>query len=394
MWGSEPARRTAFVEGWGAGAYSAALRGRDGSRPTPLRPLTGASVLELVLSPVILYAGLAIGAAGVYYALPRLGTGPRILGVLVAAVGAGLIMLTLTGGAGAEGRPNLFFHVFALIALGSALRVITHPRPVYAALYFILTILSSAGLYLLLSAEFLTFALVIIYAGAILITYLFVIMLATQAPTHEQDEALTGYDAVSREPALAVIIGFVLLGTVSGMFNLAVPQMPPSPEGVTRNAILADLPRKVERSLERSGVPDGFRVNRVIAAENESAPFAVLLDVPASEADRFRAALDDKSDSLAALGEHLFMQNATRPDDPEGFTPGYTLAFERLPDGLEGENLERVGLALIGQHPLALELAGVILLLAMVGAVILARKQIEIGEDEQIEAARRIRGAA
>ena len=348
----------------------------------------------MVLSPVILYAGLAIGAAGVYFALPRLGTGPRILGALVAAVGAGLIMLTLTLGAGAEGRPNLFFHIFALLALGSALRVITHPRPVYAALYFILTILSSAGLYLLLSAEFLTFALIIIYAGAILITYLFVIMLASQAPTHEQQEAVTGYDAASREPAIAVVVGFVLLGTVSGMFNMAIGEMPPPPQGVTVNAVLADLPRKVERSLERSGVPDGFIVQRVIAAENPGAPFAVLLDVPAADEARFRAALDAKSESLAALGDHLFMKNARRPTDPEGFDPGFTLAFERLPEGLEGENLERVGMALIGGHPLALELAGVILLLAMVGAVILARKQIEIGEDEQAEAVRRMQGAA
>lgn len=348
----------------------------------------------MVLSPVILYAGLAIGAAGVYFTLPRLKTGPRILGALVAAVGAGLIMLTLTAGAGAEGRPNLFFHVFALIALGSALRVITHPRPVYAALYFILTILASAGLYLLLSAEFLTFALVIIYAGAILITYLFVIMLATQAPTEEQEDSITGYDAVSREPAIAVIVGFVLLGTVSGMFNLAVPQMPPSPTNVNPDAILAEMPRKVERALIRAGVPEGFEIQRVIAAENRNSPYALLLSVPASEEAKFRAVLDNKSPSLEALGQTLFMQNARRPGDSETLPPTFTLAFERLPEGLRGENLERVGMALIGRHPLALELAGVILLLAMVGAVILARKQIEIGEDEQAAAAQRLQEAA
>ena len=62
------------------------------------------------------------------------------------------------------------------LGVGSAIRVITHPHPVYAALYFILTIIAMAGLILLLSAEFMAFAVIIVYAGAILVTYLFVIM--------------------------------------------------------------------------------------------------------------------------------------------------------------------------------------------------------------------------
>jgi len=374
------------VEGLGAGAYSAAPGANRLAHAEAQRPCTGAIALGMVLSPVILYAGLALGAIGVYFTLPRRGTGPRVLGALVAAVGAGLIMLTLTLGAEDAAKPNVFFHIFALIGLGSALRVITHPRPVYAALYFILTILSTAGLFLLLSAEFLTFALVIIYAGAILITYLFVIMLASQAPSEEERGSMGGYDAVSREPAVAVVVGFVLLGTLTGMFNLAVPQMPASPEGVRANAVLADLPRKVERALVRAGVPEGFSIDQVVAARNPAAPFAIMLEVPASEAERFRAALEDPSESLAALGEHFFRQNARRPDMPEWEEPSYVLAFERLPEGLAGENLERVGMALIGEHPLSLELAGVILLLALVGAVILARKQIEIGEAERVAA--------
>ncbi len=61
------------------------------------------------------------------------------------------------------------------------MRVVTHPAPVYSALYFILTVFASAGLFVLLSAGFMAAALVLIYAGAILITYVFVIMLASQA---------------------------------------------------------------------------------------------------------------------------------------------------------------------------------------------------------------------
>jgi NADH-quinone oxidoreductase subunit J len=58
-----------------------------------------------------------------------------------------------------------------------------------------------------------------------------------------------------------------------------------------------------------------------------------------------------------------------------------------MPDELTAVNLERVGFALLAEHPLALELAGVILLMALVGAVVVARKQIEAGEAETEAAA-------
>ena len=98
---------------------------------------------------------------------------------MITAAAVGLIFLAVSIKSLSH-LPNFNFYIFSFIALGAALRVISHPRPVYAALYFILAILSSCGLYVLLSAEFLAFALVIVYAGAILITYLFVIMLATE----------------------------------------------------------------------------------------------------------------------------------------------------------------------------------------------------------------------
>ncbi|MDB5355137.1 MAG: nuoJ [Phycisphaerales bacterium] len=108
---------------------------------------------------------------------------------------------------------GVYFWIFAAIALAGALRVVTHPRPVYAALYFVLTVFASAGLFVLMDAEFMAAALVLIYAGAILITYVFVIMLAAEArspvatASHEAE-----YDTTSREPIVAVTVGFALMG--------------------------------------------------------------------------------------------------------------------------------------------------------------------------------------
>ena len=68
---------------------------------------------------------------------------------------------------------------------------------------------STAGMLVMLEAEFMAFAMVIIYAGAILVTYVFVIMLASQS-----GEALS--DRRARSPMAACLSGFLLLSTVSG----------------------------------------------------------------------------------------------------------------------------------------------------------------------------------
>ena len=95
---------------------------------------------------------------------------------------------------------NFYFWVFSAIALGGRrFGSITHPRPVYSALYFVLTVFATAGLFILLWAEFMAAALVLIYAGAILITYVFVIMLASQA-TSPTDAARDGNGAGHDRP--------------------------------------------------------------------------------------------------------------------------------------------------------------------------------------------------
>jgi NADH-quinone oxidoreductase subunit J len=112
---------------------------------------------------------------------------------------------------------SVYFWIFSAIAVFGAVRVVTHRRPVYSALYFVLTVFATAGLFVLLMAEFMAGALVIIYAGAILITYVFVIMLAVQARTPDSSTAaqqMADYDDHSRDPFLASAIGFALMGVL------------------------------------------------------------------------------------------------------------------------------------------------------------------------------------
>jgi NADH-quinone oxidoreductase subunit J len=110
---------------------------------------------------------------------------------------------------------TVYFWIFAAISLFGAVRVITHRRPVYSALYFVLTVFATSGLFVLLNADFMAAALVIIYAGAILITYVFVIMLAVQSSTGESGtRQMVDYDNASRDPFIASAIGFALMGVL------------------------------------------------------------------------------------------------------------------------------------------------------------------------------------
>jgi NADH-quinone oxidoreductase subunit J len=126
---------------------------------------------------------------------------------------------------------------FAVVGLWGALRMITHTRPVYSALYFILVVVSTTGLLFLAEAEFLAGALLIIYAGAILVTYLFVIMLASQS-----GGGPAAYDQRAREPFIGCLAGFILLGLIAGRTLTSGAELPthePLVEGAQKVAPVA-----------------------------------------------------------------------------------------------------------------------------------------------------------
>ncbi|HMN35757.1 MAG TPA: NADH-quinone oxidoreductase subunit J, partial [Chiayiivirga sp.] len=69
------------------------------------------------------------------------------------------------------------FYAFALVTTLAALAVITVRNPVHAVLCLVLTFFSTACLWLLLEAEFLAIALVLVYVGAVMVLFLFVVMM-------------------------------------------------------------------------------------------------------------------------------------------------------------------------------------------------------------------------
>jgi NADH-quinone oxidoreductase subunit J len=129
----------------------------------------------------------------------------------------------------------------AVVGLAGALRVITHRRPIYSALYFVLVILTVAGMLILMQATFLAAALVIIYAGAILVVYVFVIMLA------QESGGPAPYDRRAREPFVGVVTGFILLA----LLTTALVKGPPAagPIAATDAAEAAGTVTQVGRHL-------------------------------------------------------------------------------------------------------------------------------------------------
>lgn len=75
------------------------------------------------------------------------------------------------------GLEKFLFYVFAAILIFAAVRVITVRNPVHAALFLVLAFFTSAALWLLLEAEFLAITLVLVYVGAVMVLFLFVVMM-------------------------------------------------------------------------------------------------------------------------------------------------------------------------------------------------------------------------
>ncbi len=301
------------------------------------------------------YIASAVAAVGLLFILRPNKPALRRGGAVVALAGTGLFLseaLRLAGPPTAD-VPIALLIALVVIGLFAAVRVITHPRPVFAALYFIVTVVASAVIFLLLQAEFIAFALIIVYAGAILITYMFVLMLADQGPRdsigHIDDDG--DYDRVAREPMAAVLVGFILLGTLSAVV-----------ERIPNTAVLAqaNLDEKVARQQVDALMMMPKHLLNVVKRTDAA---AVSVTVPPN----------------TAIQGSIVQTQVTRADG--------TVVNMAVDTAGKIDNTQMVGLDLVARYPASLELAGIILLMAMFGAVVLARRQIEFGEDEVRDAA-------
>ena len=161
-----------------------------------------------VTSDVILSAlTIILGASGTYLLLPhRHGRSKpsrvHAAGALLATLG--VLSMVPFWKAPSPFLSGAFFYLFALAAVLGGIMTVTSRNPIYSALWFAAVVLATTGLFLLAEAQFLAAGTIIVYAGAIIVTFLFVIMLA-------QAEGLANYDRTARSPARATFTSFLLL---------------------------------------------------------------------------------------------------------------------------------------------------------------------------------------
>ena len=122
---------------------------------------------------------------------------------------------------------TLTFYFFAAIMLFSALRVITARNPVHAALFLVLAFFTASVIWMLLKAEFLAIVLVLVYVGAVMVLFLFVVMML-DINLDRMREGFWSYLPLGATVGLLMIVEMVLV--LSGRyFGLASMPVPPDP---------------------------------------------------------------------------------------------------------------------------------------------------------------------
>jgi len=155
--------------------------------------------------PIIALAAV-LGIVAMWLMLPRGTRRGQWIGAVIGAVALGLGTSQLPW-VGSWGFGAAYYAV-AVVTIVAAVATVTFRNPVYCALWFGLTLTGTSGLMLLVGAEFLAIATIVVYAGAILVTFLFVLMLA-------QPEGRAAYDRASSEALLSAAAGVLIVGVLT-----------------------------------------------------------------------------------------------------------------------------------------------------------------------------------
>ncbi len=186
-------------------------------------------------SQSVMTAATLLGAIGMWLMLPRGMARGRLIGAALVAVALGLFgsQLAPLG----HWVPCSVFCILAAVTVLSAIGTVTCRNPMYCAIWFGMTLVGTAGLLLFTGAQFLAVATIVVYAGAILVTVLFVLMLA-------RPEGRAPYDRRSWEAMISSATGIVMVGVLSmTVCSVLTSPEPPglAPPEVNREAgILAE----------------------------------------------------------------------------------------------------------------------------------------------------------
>jgi len=327
---------------------------------------------------------MVAGAAAVYLLLPR----PRAQKTVFGA-GLGLLAVLVAGallvGMRAVNAEAFLFYAFSATAVIAGGLLVTQRNPARAALSFALVVLSTCGLFLLLAAPFLAAATAIVYAGAIVVTFLFVLMLA-------QQEGPSDADYRSREPLLSAIAGFILLGVLLYVLQANFDLRPLDKLLSATDSLIGQMERATATNEKNQLLERAVALTKEYEKLAETQP-----DLPASRylrdavgrADGIYtegdvARMRDLLASMHARARELERSVGTlRPSEerstlselsgPASSRQSSELRRDRTArPAMPAENTAHLGRSLFSDYLLAVELGGTLLLVATIGAIAIA----------------------
>jgi NADH:ubiquinone oxidoreductase subunit 6 (subunit J) len=248
----------------------------------------------------------------------------------------------------------LFFWIFAVGAVVTSLGVLTFRNPLYSALSLIADFFCFAALYALLSAHFMAITQVLVYAGAIMVLFVFIIMLLNLT------DAELGERQFSLHHILAWVGGIAIFVFSASTFLALIPtedvnnQRAEAKESGEAVATMSTVPG-LYADLSESALEARYREKIKSWAQGDSTP-----------ADgKYRPFLPDRTYTIPPALEHAAGQQDTAPASRSA----------EKKDGLFG-TVEPVSILLVNRFVVPFELTAILLLAAIIGAVIIAKKRL------------------
>lgn len=121
---------------------------------------------------------------------------------------------------------QIIFYVFSITAVISALCVIATKNPVHGVLFLVLTFFASAGIWMLLNAEFLSLILVLVYVGAVMTLFLFVVMMLSMKIINAQEGFVRYMPLVAL--IVLLLVGLIVMAVSPDHFGLTLVSVPVS----------------------------------------------------------------------------------------------------------------------------------------------------------------------
>jgi NADH-quinone oxidoreductase subunit J len=338
---------------------------------------TGPALTTFLRENWLLLMPPVLGFAAIYLLLPKARRAKPIWGGVLAALAMilGAAVLVRTDAAPVEA---ILFYAFAGFAVAAGVMMITQSNPVHAALSFALVVLSTCGLFLLLAAPFLMAATIIVYAGAIVVTFLFVIMLA-------QQEGVSNADQRSREPFLASLAGCVLLAAL--LCVLQKNYRLPAAESEMLDSMARDL-AALKDAKDDADIKSVLGDPKKVEAGQRTRPLVINLQKHFADPKIVddsenlnqawnRMKVDEVKKNAALLHAAVTLSRNRHGSLALGDVPAKRTPGHFAPGELPASNVAALGRTLFTDYLVPVELAATLLLVATIGAIAIAGRKSE-----------------